>query len=137
MTPLAFRIEFGQGPTLRDRFEPGSLTLLEPELDAERLSNHQDVREQDDPVEGETTHGLKSRLRRQNRVVTEIEEGPCLRSQRPVLGEVSPRLTHEPERWRVLRLPSKRREKRLDICVHGHESALVPGFVRLSSLNDS
>ena len=92
LAPLMFHIKYGQRPAFHDWLKPRPLAFLEPELNAQRLGHHQDVREQDDPVEGEAANGLKRSLHRQRRVVAEIEEGPRLRPQRPVLRQVAPRL---------------------------------------------
>ena len=135
MAPLTRLIEDREGVSLPNRLQARSFAFLEPELHPERFGHDQDIGEQDHTVEIETLQWLKARLRRQRRVVAEIEEGSGPGPQRAVLRQITPCLAHEPE-WRGSpHLPLKRREKRLAVCVHGHESALMPSFARLSSIN--
>ena len=133
LTPL---VENRERIALTDRLQPRALAFLEPEFHAERFRHHQNVREQDHTVEIETLQRLEARLRCQRRVVAEVEKRPGPRPERAVLGQIAACLTHEPERWGLSRLPPKRRKEWLGVCIHGHESASVPGFVRLSSLNE-
>ena len=81
--------------------ETRPLTLDEGHLLAQRIGHHEDVGEQDRRVEAEAPDRLQCHLGRQRRRVAQIEEAAGFRSHGPVLGQVSPRLPHQPDwRWR-------------------------------------
>ena len=135
MPPLTSLIEDREGVPLSYRLQARTLALLEPELYPERFRHHQNVRKENHTVEVESLQWLKACLRRQRRVVAEVEEGSGPGSQRAIFRQIAARLAHEPERRRVPHLTPKGGEKRLGMCVHDHESAFIPGFGRLSTLN--
>ncbi len=84
----------------RDGLEPGPLALLEPDLLAERVRDHQDVGEQDRRVEPETAYRLQRHLDGVVRRIAHVEEPACTGARLLVLGQVPPRLAHQPDRLR-------------------------------------
>ena len=61
------------------------------------MRDHQDVGEQDRPVEAEATDRLERDFGRRCTVVGKRQEAALLFPQRPVLGEVAPGLAHQPQ----------------------------------------
>ncbi len=83
-----------------ERGKPRPFALGEGELAAQGPENEQDVAEQDGGIEAEATDGLQRCFGGGLGVEAEIEEGGLPGAQRAVFGEVTPRLTHEPDRGR-------------------------------------
>ena len=89
---------------LRHAAEPRTLARLEPHLLAQGAGDQQDVGEDDGGVEAEPPHRLQRRLRRHVGVQAKGDEVRRLGAQSPVLGQIAPRLPHEPDRRPIQRL---------------------------------
>ena len=66
-----------------------------------RVRHHQDVREQNRCIERKAPQGLHHRLCRQGRGVAEIQEALRAGPKLPILGQIAPGLTHDPNRRRI------------------------------------
>jgi hypothetical protein len=97
---LHFR-QFGKRAKLR------SFAGLEPHVLAQSPGDQQDVGEDDGSVVRKAAHRLERGFRRHLGVQAEGDEVRRLSSQRPVLGQVTPCLTHEPHRGALERLAAK------------------------------
>ena len=127
------RVEAPQGVDVGPRPERGlddrSFSRLEIERDAERRQGKEEVAEEDRRVDAESTHRLQGDLDGQLGRPAEVEQAVLL-PQGAVLGHVSPRLAHEPDRRLVDGLAAARAEEAVVhrlVAIIAHAVA-EPGF---------
>src|SRR5207244_1590026 len=82
------------------RLELWTLALLEPNLLTKCVGNHEDVGEDDGSIEPEAAHRLQADLDGLIRCVAKFEERSRRRTDRAILRQVTPGLTHQPDRRR-------------------------------------
>ncbi len=86
--------------TIIDWLQDRTLSLHKRNLLAQRIGHNQDIGEKDSRVKTETIDGLQGYTARQIRIITKVQERPCLASRFPVLWQIAACLTHQPDgRW--------------------------------------
>ena len=85
---------------IRQGREMRPLALDEGHIHAQGIGNHQNIGKQDRRVHPKALNRLQGRLGGQRRRIAELEERPGLAAQPLVLGQVAPRLAHQPHRRR-------------------------------------
>ena len=107
--------------TLADRMRQDRTTLVEHEREPHRLQRQEDVTEHDGGVDVEAPHRLQRYFGGELGVAHQLEEATGLGSNRVVLGQIPPGLTHQPDRRpRQGLTPQRAQEQLLD---RGHDSS--------------
>ena len=83
---------------LRRRIDAGPLPFEKADIPAHGVEHEQDVGEQDRAIHAVASHWLERRFGGEGRGIAEIEEVARTGSHLPVLGKVTPSLTHHPYR---------------------------------------
>ncbi len=86
------------GRTTQRAFEFRTFALGEVQTEAHRVRNRQDVGEQNRRVEIETAQRLQGYLAGELGVFAQVEKTACLLARGSILGQVTPRLAHDPDR---------------------------------------
>ena len=111
-----------------DRRQLRAFPFGEPEILAQTVGHHQDIREQDRAVHAVAADRLNRDLGGQFGIETEIDEGSGPGAHLSVFGQIPASLAHQPERRSIGRLARERVEKRETCHVL---SSIIPTITNL------